>query len=114
MRSKSRILLAATGLAAALLPFAAHSQDPGDAKQGLTFALSHCAECHAVTAAQEKSPNPAAPSFSSVAHTSGMTGTALAAWLQTSHPTMPNLIINAEDRHNIIAYILSLKPLPPQ
>jgi hypothetical protein len=29
--------------------------------------------------------------------------------MQTSHPTMPNLIVPAEARDNVIAYIMSLK-----
>ena len=38
-----------------------------------------------------------------------MTATALSVWLQSSHPTMPNFILNNDDTRNIIAYILSLK-----
>ena len=38
-----------------------------------------------------------------------MTGTALAVWMQTSHPTMPNIIVEKNDMLNVIAYILSLK-----
>jgi hypothetical protein len=30
-------------------------------------------------------------------------------WLQTPHPTMPNLIVDAQDREDVIAYILSLQ-----
>ena len=37
-----------------------------------------------------------------------MTATALRTWLQTSHPTMPNIVLKADDRDNVIAYILSL------
>jgi hypothetical protein len=38
-----------------------------------------------------------------------MTSTALTVALQTSHRTMPNLVIKGDDAMNIIAYILSLK-----
>ena len=44
-----------------------------------------------------------------IANTKGMTGRALTVWLQTSHPNMPNLIVAAEDRDDLIAYILSLR-----
>jgi hypothetical protein len=44
-----------------------------------------------------------------VANTPGMTATALAVSLTTSHPTMPNIILEQEDLDNIIAFILSLK-----
>jgi hypothetical protein len=38
-----------------------------------------------------------------------MTGAALTVALQTSHRSMPNVIIKGRDAQNIIAYILSLK-----
>jgi hypothetical protein len=38
-----------------------------------------------------------------------MTGTALAVWFRTPHPTMPNFIFAPADRDNLIAYILSLR-----
>ena len=50
-----------------------------------------------------------APTFEAIAKTPGLTSTALAAALQTSHRTMPNVVIKGDDANNIIAYILSLK-----
>jgi hypothetical protein len=41
-----------------------------------------------------------------------MTGMALTAWLTTSHPTMPNLIIEADRMDDLVAYIRSLAPSP--
>jgi hypothetical protein len=38
-----------------------------------------------------------------------MTARALAVWLQTSHPTMPDFIIPPGDMDNVIAYIMSLR-----
>jgi hypothetical protein len=38
-----------------------------------------------------------------------MTGIALTVWLTTSHPTMPNIIVEPHDMDNVIAFILSLK-----
>jgi mono/diheme cytochrome c family protein len=99
---------------ALLFPLSVNAQEPGDPRAGLAFARANCAECHAVKATEEKSPNPKAPTFASVAKTPGMTGRALAVWLQTSHPTMPNFIVPGEDRDNVIAYIMSLRPLPAQ
>jgi mono/diheme cytochrome c family protein len=103
-----------TGLFVLMFPLSLHAQEPGDPPQGLAFARANCAECHAVSSTEDKSPNPNAPTFASVAKTSGMTGRALAVWLQTSHPTMPNLVLAQEDRDNVIAYIMSLQPPPPQ
>ena len=91
------------------LPAAAAAQDLGNAKLGKEYAERVCAECHDVEARGEISPNPDAPSFQSVADTTGMSARALVVWLQTSHPTMPNLILKPDDMDNVIAYIMSLK-----
>lgn len=89
---------------------AARAEELGNAEKGLEYARAHCAECHAVEAAKEDfSPNPDAPAFTAVADTPGMTARALAVWLETSHPTMPDLILPIEARDNVIAYVMSLK-----
>lgn len=108
-----RGLMTAAILAAASMPSAADSQEIGDARQGYNFAAKHCAECHAIDFGNPKSPNADAPSFTSVAQTSGMSGRALAVWLDTTHPTMPNFVLHADDRNDVIAYIMSLKNRPP-
>ena len=100
--------------AACLLAAEVRAQEAGDPQIGLTFALANCSECHNVRDTDNKSPNASAPNFASVAKSPGMTGRALAVWLQTSHPTMPNFLIAAEDRNNVIAYIMSLQPVPPK
>src|SRR5262245_52639790 len=82
----------------------ASAQVPGDAQKGQVYARMVCAECHAVDRTQVPSPNSNAPSFASVAGTPGMTELALRTWLQTPHPTMPNLLLKADDRDNVIAY----------
>jgi hypothetical protein len=38
-----------------------------------------------------------------------MSVTALTVWSRTSHPTMPNLIIDPSDMDDLIAYIMSLR-----
>ena len=92
---------------------AAIAAEVGDPRAGYAVASAICAQCHAVGAADAISPNSDAPAFSSVAKRSEMTGRALAVWLQTSHPTMPNIILGQGERNNVIAYIMSLKPIPP-
>jgi mono/diheme cytochrome c family protein len=99
-----------TIVAAALVAQSAMAQEPGDVRAGHVFASLHCAECHAVMPGPDKSPNANAPPFAKVAATPGMTGRALAVWLQSSHPTMPDFLIAQEDRDNVIAYIMSLQP----
>lgn len=84
-------------------------QEVGDAQRGLDYAQRVCAACHAVLPSQNESPVPKATPWRVVANTPGMTGTALAVWFATPHPTMPNLIIAGKDRDDVIAYILSLR-----
>jgi hypothetical protein len=38
-----------------------------------------------------------------------MSITALTVWSRSTHPTMPNLIIEQNDMDDLIGYILSLK-----
>jgi mono/diheme cytochrome c family protein len=86
----------------------AAAQEVGDPRAGAAYAKQYCAKCHAI-ADEETSPEHTAPRFKDVANTSGMMATALTVWLQTSHPTMPNIILKPNDMSNVIAYILSLK-----
>jgi mono/diheme cytochrome c family protein len=85
------------------------AQDVGALVKGGEIAEQICAECHAVHKGQRRSPNAQAPTFETVATTSGMTSIALSAALQTSHRAMPNIILADDDQKNIIAYILSLR-----
>jgi hypothetical protein len=55
------------------------------------------------------SPLPEATLFREVANRPGVTRTALKVWLETSHPTMPNIVLEEDAKLNVIAYILSLK-----
>jgi mono/diheme cytochrome c family protein len=83
------------------------AEEPADPQAGFEYAQTYCATCHGIS--EEKSPLPQAPRFRHVADTTGMTATALQVWMQTSHPTMPNIIVAPSDMRNVIAYIPSLK-----
>jgi mono/diheme cytochrome c family protein len=86
-----------------------HAQSAGRPQQGLTMAQRVCAECHAVQKDDLRSPNADAPPFARLATTPGMTTIALTAALRTSHRTMPNIVLQADEAADVIAYILSLK-----
>jgi mono/diheme cytochrome c family protein len=86
----------------------AEVQQVGNAATGAVYAKEVCAQCHAIDRTGT-SPEPTAPPFREVANTPGMTGTALRVWLSTSHPTMPNIVLERHDMENVIAFILSLK-----
>ena len=81
----------------------------GDAAAGKRFAETECAACHGVDRNQ-RSRNLAAPSFGDIAASPGLTATAIRVWLQSPHATMPNISLKDEDKDNVIAYLLSLKP----
>lgn len=81
----------------------------GSVEQGLVIARERCAECHLTVKQEGRSTNETAPTFARIANIPGMTATALRAALNTSHGTMPNLVIKDDDADSIIAYILSLR-----
>ena len=84
------VLVAVSGVATA--------EEPADPQPGFEYAQTYCATCHGIS--EEKSPLPQAPRFRHVADTTGMTATALQVWMQTSHPTMPNIIVAPNDMRN--------------
>ncbi len=87
----------------------AQAQQAGNARHGLSLARQMCSECHLVDNAAGRSANPHAPTFKTIAETPGLTSAALNSALQTSHRTMPNIVIEGADAKDIVAYILSLK-----
>jgi mono/diheme cytochrome c family protein len=95
----------------ALLLAASHggAQEIGQPGRGLALAQHLCAQCHAVRKGQARSPTENAPPFDVIASVPGMTTIALSAALNTSHRSMPNIMLEADEQTNIIAYILSLK-----
>ena len=90
---------------------AANAQDaPGNPEAGRVFARHVCSPCHAVTAEQASQRTIAiGPDFQTIANGSGITATALHAFLQTPHPKMPNLILTPEQSADVIAFVLSLR-----
>jgi mono/diheme cytochrome c family protein len=97
-------------LAAALLASTSSlAQDADDVGHGREIAHTICAACHVVAKGQLVSPNSEAPPFPMLAATPGMTTIALTAALLTSHRQMPNIILEPDERRDVIAYILSLK-----
>lgn len=97
-------------LAAAILALSSEAlaQD-ADIEAGAAYAKQVCAACHAVLPGEQGSPLPQATPFQSVANTPGMTELALTVWLQSSHPTMPNIVLEPDDMQNVVAYIRSLE-----
>jgi mono/diheme cytochrome c family protein len=103
-------ILAALILTRTAPVFAGEGLPPGDVDAGRAYATRTCSDCHRVgppkdgSAAVLKSTD-----FDMLAQIKGLSATSLNVFLVTPHPTMPNLIIQADDRANVIAYILSLR-----
>lgn len=95
-----------------MAPAGVYARDPGNPLKGQAIARRSCVACHAIDAGEAASPNLKAPPFARMAQTPGMTAIALRAALQTSHRTMPNLVLRQGPREDVIAYILSLKGAP--
>jgi mono/diheme cytochrome c family protein len=86
------------------------AQEVGDAKRGSVLALGTCSVCHAVSKGKGgSSANPLAPPFSTITEVKGMSAMALNVALLTPHHAMPNIMLDPQERADIIAYILSLK-----
>lgn len=100
-------------LAAAILlvtPAAAVAQDlPGDPVSGRTFAIRHCAGCHAAAAEQHRPATDAAPAFLTLARDPAITEISLRAFLQTPHSRMPSVMLTRREMDDVVSYILSLR-----
>jgi cytochrome c len=81
-----------------------HGQQAGDPAAGRQLAEASCLTCHGSAAASQK-----APAFAAIAAMPSTTARSLGVFLQTSHPPMPNLVLSASERDDVIAYILSLR-----
>jgi mono/diheme cytochrome c family protein len=109
MKTLATIMLGPLALVLLSGELTAHAQESGDPVEGLALARAQCGTCHALVKGAE-SPKLEAPPFDAIAAVPGMTAIALTVALQSSHATMPNIILDPDDRRNVVAYILSLKP----
>lgn len=101
-------LAAAVMMSAAVAESAADTK--GNAEAGKTYAEAKCAPCHALAKDAKVSPNVKAPPFSLVAQSKLVTSREIDIWLQTAHPDMPDLLVPASARADVIAFINSLAP----
>lgn len=79
------------------------------ATRGRDYARAACADCHQVEPTGPEPPYSGAPAFHKVAVTPGMTTIALLAWLHTSHPSMPNLVVPRDRLDDLLAYFEYLR-----
>ncbi len=98
-------------LAAALAVAPAVAQQPGNAEAGHELASKLCTACHIV--GNEPSGSDLAPPFLVIAKDPDTSPIELHSWLQTSHPTLRTLALNAKQIADINAYLDSLRGVAP-
>ncbi|MGJ4892466.1 c-type cytochrome [Bradyrhizobium sp. HKCCYLRH3099] len=104
------IVLALAAMLLIRLHYANGATPAADSVQaGRKLAEAWCSPCHAIDASGARSRTATAPDFVAVANMPSTTELALKVFLQSSHPTMPNVILTAEQRGDLVNYILSLK-----
>ncbi|MDP1584329.1 MAG: cytochrome c [Bradyrhizobium sp.] len=105
-----RIALAAAIALAALFLIRLHNADgaSADIATGYRLADAWCKDCHSIEAATAGASS-GPPDFTAIADRRSTTALSLKVFLQTNHPTMPNLILKPDESDSLINYILSLK-----
>jgi cytochrome c len=108
-----RICFAVVVVVAAMFSVRLHNASgavlsPDSAAAGHRLAGAWCKECHAIEATASGSAN-AAPDFMKIANQPAITALSLKVFLQTSHKSMPNLVIAPDQADDLVSYILSLK-----
>jgi cytochrome c len=102
MRARS-IAISAPLLLAAIA--SALGEEAGDPAAGKRLVEATCLQCHGAAVVPR-----VAPEFVTIAAMPSTSALSLGVFLQTSHPSMPNIILSKTERDDVIAYILSLRP----
>jgi mono/diheme cytochrome c family protein len=87
---------------------AGEAQNYGEAARGMALATQMCVGCHGLKPG-DLSDHSRAPPFAVIAATRGMSEMALNVALTTPHQAMPNIMLEPQQRADIVAYILSLR-----
>ncbi|UEM07870.1 cytochrome c (plasmid) [Skermanella rosea] len=100
-------LVVATVLAAFTIQ-AAGAQTVGSQVRGRERADQLCGDCHVVAPGREGSRS-LGPNLVEYVRDPAITEMALRSYLQTSHPVMPNVMLDRNDTDDIVAYLLAQK-----
>lgn len=98
-------------LAVASFASVACGASAADLANGLKLSEHWCASCHVVSTSQ-KQASADAPTFSDIARRKE--GRQLSLFLTVPHGQMPNMSLSQPEVADIVGYILSLGPNPPQ
>ncbi len=83
-----------------------------NADNGERLARQWCAACHVVTANQRQA-NADAPPFEEIAKRPNFSEPGLVTFLLDPHAKMPNMNLTRVEANDIVAYISTLRSLPP-
>jgi mono/diheme cytochrome c family protein len=105
-----RCLFIALGVVLSLTSNPVLAQSPA-AQRGLTFVRVHCAQCHSIDKVSE-SPVAIAPPFRTFHQKFPIESLRrrLAEGIMTTHPTMPQFRLDADQISDVLAYIQTLEP----
>jgi len=103
-----RIVVAVAIALAALFLIRLRNASGDSASAGHRLAAAWCADCHSIEAATAGATS-GPPDFTGIANRHSTTALSLKVFLQTSHPSMPNLILKPDETDSLVNYILSLK-----
>jgi len=98
------------GLATMLLAFAAAPSWAAEPESGHVIARRWCANCHLVDTQMQSAARDTAPSFPDIARRLGRDPQKLRGWLNSSHPSMPDMQLSREEIDDVVAYLQSLAP----
>jgi len=109
-----QILIVALFALAALLLARLHNAEgatpaSNSASAGHRLAEAWCKDCHAIDAAAATGRANGPPDFTAIANLSSTTALSLKVFFQTTHRSMPNLIISSDQADELASYILSLR-----
>ena len=82
--------------------------DTDSVDAGRKLADAWCTVCHNIEKNTAGTSNPA-PDFAAIANQPATTALSVKVFLQTSHPTMPNLVLAPAQIDDLASYIVSLK-----
>ena len=109
-----QILIVAVFALAALLLVRLHNAGgatlaSNSASAGHRLAEGWCKDCHAIDAASAAGRANGPPDFTAIANRASTTALSLKVFFQTTHRSMPNLIIAPDQADDLASYILSLR-----
>jgi cytochrome c len=107
------VLLAAALAVAALFYIRLHNASGAtpasdSASAGHRLAEAWCKDCHSIETAPARAAS-GPPDFAAIANQPSSTALSLKVFLQTSHRSMPNLVMTPGQADDLVNYILSLK-----